>query len=994
MNRFHNKYHRHNHHTIPHPDEPDSSHDPIASPEDPFRGDFYITGQISARSTVFETISVKGDSYFKGNVFIDNPVTNLFERLTIVPKSSTDSFYFFIDDQHGNHPLAEFYQFGRPIFYIGTNGNVGINTKTPEVQLDVNGDARFYNITADKALLKGEVTLLTSLYVSAGSLFNSFTAVNNSRIGYLDIGYVPDAHAYLKTFTGDKDLQIRANNELNVTFRPSSISVFKGKVGINYDPPTETLSIKAEHGVGFRTNGFVFLDSSYADTLRVITNRGGSDDEQHNFTFTYDGRYVVGDVDFDHRYDCEIYNIDQPLSPNVNHKIAVFTNNQFGNGLSLTNTATGEDFLGPSMRLYRTDTDGGYLFYRSASADQHLGGIEAFGYHKDLCFTQKNASLEFYAANNYTNDERGGYTVFKTVCSADTTARERVRIDHNGFLGINTVAAPSGRILSSTLSAVPGRPNVMFEVFDYPTSLDPASVITAGGFASVMSQIIGGANILDQVAIRLSDRGTDANNINHIEFTHGSTDTPVVRIGSTNRNADATGGGSLLLATTYESTVLPFERARITHLGDLGVGIDTPFSRVHIHDDDKINTKTSGTTRDVVTISTLNNTCGLLLSSQSLNSRIYNDSFNKELHISTCTSGGKIKFNVADEVPAVVITSAGNVGINIDESFDGFARNHTNVFNYGILNEIKLAVNGDVMLFNELGGTLTGPGSKLYFHRNVHLSNTDPLFIHRYNVDTNQSHLRVNIGDELCIPGDKQFINDPPGNNDLFSVGNYKDITTHTNWEPWFDVGPCFTEMHKNVKIKGDTKIQGNLDVDDSVTLNSTLSVMGSARFDQNVNIKGVLNVFNCDGTGGGGSGSTPLKVTGNTFIKGDLFVTGNITGFDPDRGISDPDFWKPRDIDCTTPSDARLKTNVTQLTGSLDKIDQIRGVRFDWDEEAQPMYTGHDVGVIAQEIEQVLPEIVFQNGTYKKVNYGKIVPLLIECIKELKAEIQLLKNK
>lgn len=48
-NRFHNKWHRHNHHTDPHPGEPDSSHDPIASHEDPFKGDFVVnTGTVSA----------------------------------------------------------------------------------------------------------------------------------------------------------------------------------------------------------------------------------------------------------------------------------------------------------------------------------------------------------------------------------------------------------------------------------------------------------------------------------------------------------------------------------------------------------------------------------------------------------------------------------------------------------------------------------------------------------------------------------------------------------------------------------------------------------------------------------------------------------------------------------------------------------------------------------------------------------------------------------
>jgi len=623
-----------------------------------------------------------------------SPITNILERLTIVPKHSTDSFYFKIVDDFALFPLAEFYQLGRPIFYISTAGNVGINTDFPEVQFDVNGDARFHHITADTALFKGDVTLSSNLTVSGSSLFNTFTALQESRIGYLDIGYVTDAHAYIKTFTGNKDLQVRANNELNVTFHPSSVSVFTGKVGINIDPPTENLSIVAHEGVGFRTNGYVLVDSTQFDTLRIITNRSGGDDLQHIFAFTYDGRYVVGDIDFDLRYPCDLATPGQPKAINVNHKIAAFTKDEFGNSLSLTNTATAKHFSGPNIRLFRTDGD--FLLYRSTSADQHLGGIEVFGYQEDVCFNGgKNASIEVYAANDYTTDERGAYTVFKTACALDITARERVRFDHNGFVGINTVEAPSGRIISSTLSAVSGRPNVMFEVFDYTDVINPASVITAGVSASVMTQIIGGSGISEQVAIRLSDRGPQADNINHLEFTHSSNDIPIVRISSTNRDLNAVNGGSLLLATTHLSSVLPFERARITHQGNLGVGTSTPYSRAHIHDDDKTVNKLSGSSRDILTISTSNNTCGVLLSSETLSSRIYNNTNTKELHITTCTSGGMIKLNVATETPAVVITSAGNVGINIDESLDGFTRDHWHTFNYGLCSEIKLGVNGD-----------------------------------------------------------------------------------------------------------------------------------------------------------------------------------------------------------------------------------------------------------------------------------------------------------
>ena len=57
--------------------------------------------------------------------------------------------------------------------------------------------------------------------------------------------------------------------------------------------------------------------------------------------------------------------------------------------------------------------------------------------------------------------------------------------------------------------------------------------------------------------------------------------------------------------------------------------------------------------------------------------------------------------------------------------------------------------------------------------------------------------------------------------------------------------------------------------------------------------------------------------------------------------------------------------------------------------------FEGHDVGVIAQEIEAVLPEVVTtRDSGYKAVRYDKIVPLLIQGIKELKSEVEILKSK
>ncbi len=93
--------------------------------------------------------------------------------------------------------------------------------------------------------------------------------------------------------------------------------------------------------------------------------------------------------------------------------------------------------------------------------------------------------------------------------------------------------------------------------------------------------------------------------------------------------------------------------------------------------------------------------------------------------------------------------------------------------------------------------------------------------------------------------------------------------------------------------------------------------------------------------------------------------------------------------------SDKRLKENIKTIESPLEKLDKINGVEFDWiPKEGIHENEGHDVGVIAQEVEKIIPEIVqTRDNGYKAVKYEKIVPLLIESIKELKAEIEELKK-
>ena len=107
-------------------------------------------------------------------------------------------------------------------------------------------------------------------------------------------------------------------------------------------------------------------------------------------------------------------------------------------------------------------------------------------------------------------------------------------------------------------------------------------------------------------------------------------------------------------------------------------------------------------------------------------------------------------------------------------------------------------------------------------------------------------------------------------------------------------------------------------------------------------------------------------------------------------------------DITAFYSSDRSLKTNIKTIENALDKIDSITGVYFDWTDEFIEKQGGedgyfirkHDVGVIAQDLEPVLPEVVgTREDGIKAVKYDRIVALLIQGIKELRTEVNELKN-
>ena len=140
--------------------------------------------------------------------------------------------------------------------------------------------------------------------------------------------------------------------------------------------------------------------------------------------------------------------------------------------------------------------------------------------------------------------------------------------------------------------------------------------------------------------------------------------------------------------------------------------------------------------------------------------------------------------------------------------------------------------------------------------------------------------------------------------------------------------------------------------------------------------------------------GATITALTLDMSEGGTALFRGNISG---SSVSSSGDILADGDVVAYNSSDMRLKNNLQVIEGALDKIDGINGYEFDWNDKSPgwARQRGHDVGVVAQEVQKIHPEIVEErkNG-YLGVDYKRLVPLLIQSIKELKQEVEELKKK
>ena len=152
-----------------------------------------------------------------------------------------------------------------------------------------------------------------------------------------------------------------------------------------------------------------------------------------------------------------------------------------------------------------------------------------------------------------------------------------------------------------------------------------------------------------------------------------------------------------------------------------------------------------------------------------------------------------------------------------------------------------------------------------------------------------------------------------------------------------------------------------------------------------------IFEVFSDDTVKIGTYSAEGIEVQGS-----DVKITGSLAVGNISPNATNGRIDASNDVVAFSTSDKRWKTNINPIESPIEKLQKLSGVEFDWIEDWELHgNSGNDVGVIAQEVELVLPQAVqTRDSGMKAVRYEKLIPLLIETIKEQQKQIDELKNK
>jgi len=319
---------------------------------------------------------------------------------------------------------------------------------------------------------------------------------------------------------------------------------------------------------------------------------------------------------------------------------------------------------------------------------------------------------------------------------------------------------------------------------------------------------------------------------------------------------------------------------------------------------------------------------------------------------------GNLVVNGDNNTIGTLIMTGGNIGIG------------TSVPGYTLDVSGNINVTGD---FYQNGVIFSGGGDNIWDTNglkiystagNMGIGNTDPI----YTLDVNGTFETSNANGLMVFAssGNLGIGNTAPAHS-LHVNGGIRSTTA----------------TFGNTKFSSDVDILGTLYVSpfgriDATNISTTSFTSSSASI---TNLSGTrLTVGTLLATGnshtvgnlfatGGNVGVGTTSPSSRLHVDGDIFASGNITGF----------------------SDRRLKTDIVTIDTALEKVENLRGVYY-----TQINTQKRGIGVIAQEVREIIPEVVNGNEEtgYLGIAYGNIVGLLIEAIKDLSSEVKTLRDE
>ena len=333
----------------------------------------------------------------------------------------------------------------------------------------------------------------------------------------------------------------------------------------------------------------------------------------------------------------------------------------------------------------------------------------------------------------------------------------------------------------------------------------------------------------------------------------------------------------------------------------------------------------------------------------------------------------------------------------------------------GTVAEVTVA-DGNAIIAGNVGIGTTGPGAKLNVAGDILIDSGEYISwgtVGATSIEgstaSNKLQFRTNSSDRMIIDSSGNVgigTTTPYGKLDVAgSIRLQSDNQIYfgaTASIPYWNVGVENT-TNNNFEIAGVSYYSGDRDIllkpvnNGNVGINTTnptskLEVSGTINFNDSGDkgficspAQGTFSLGDIDEVSGGGylkgtgddmewynSGNKKFKVdlNGTVTASGDMIAYGS-------------------------PSDKRLKENIKPIESALDKAMKLQGVTFDWKESDSLLDIKEDIGFIAQDVQKVVPELVRENADgMLSMRHQGIAPILLEAIKELKAEIDLLKSK